>query len=120
MTTIDDLVFCSYFKTFNATNNKVDNCAHVSMAIFPVNLSVLFCLRIKKSLNIKKLIAMQMFSHLHANHEVCCSRSKNSATRSLVIASKNFSFFMHFSNKKNLFGKYKKNENAFFGKIHRK
>ena len=68
MTTIDDTVFlfCSYFKTVNTVNNKVDNCAYVSIAIFTLNLSVLFCLRMKKSLNIKKSIAIQMFLRLHS------------------------------------------------------
>ena len=48
--TIDDIVlFLSlYFKTVNAKNYKVDNCANVSIATFTVNLSVLFCLRMEK------------------------------------------------------------------------
>ena len=41
-------------------------CTHVSTVIFTVN-----CLqRLKKSLNITKIIAMQMVLYLHAKHKV--------------------------------------------------
>ena len=49
------------------------------MAISTVNLSVLFCLQIEKSLNNRKIIAMQMFLHLHSEH------------KNYLLANKNFS-----------------------------
>ena len=62
---IDNIVFfCSNFKMVNAINDKDDNCADVSIAIFPVNLSDLFCPRMKKPQNVKKIIPMQVFLHL--------------------------------------------------------
>ena len=51
----------SYFKTVNAINDKVYNSIFVSIVIFTVNLPVLFCLRMKKSLNIKKLLRCKLF-----------------------------------------------------------
>ena len=67
MTTIDDIVFPLFVRI---SNDKVDNCANVCNAISTVNLSVLFCRRMKKSLNIGKIIAMQIFLRLHSGHEV--------------------------------------------------
>ena len=53
----------------NAINDKIDKSAYVRIAIFTINLSVL-CIGMKKSLNIKKIIAMQMFFCLHWEHKV--------------------------------------------------
>ena len=50
----------------SAKNNKVNNCAYVSIAILTVNLSILFCLQMKKSLNIRKAMVLKMFLHLHS------------------------------------------------------
>ena len=78
MTTIDDIVFLfvRYFKTVNTINDKVDNCAYASIAIFIVNFSVLFLFTNEKALNIKKIIAMQMFFRLQSEHEVFFLRLK--------------------------------------------
>ena len=59
---------------------KIIYCAHVSKAIFDVNLSVLFCKQMEKSLNIKKLL-QHTLTTLHVQHEVFfCSRLNISVT----------------------------------------
>ena len=63
------LIFCLLVFQ-NGQWNKVYNYAQVSIVIFIVNLSVLFWLRIKKSLSIKKDIALEMFLRLHTEHKV--------------------------------------------------
>ena len=42
MAMINDIVFWLYFKTVNPVNDKVDNCAHVNIAIFIVNCQFFF------------------------------------------------------------------------------
>ena len=58
------LFFRSYFKMIHAINEKVDNCAYISIVIFTVNFSVLFLSANEKS------HAMQMFLRLHSENEV--------------------------------------------------
>ena len=67
--TMIDVIAWSCFKMVKAINDKDDNCAYVGIASFTVNLSVLFCLLMKKSLNVKKIIAMQIFLLLHLEHK---------------------------------------------------